>query len=199
MLATPPRIVHVRESWPIEDQDDFDAVWLKNKNNKNSTQDYETVKLLYHFDRFQKRYQTELIQPRLHPNLVHFACNWKSRIASRLRRCSQTSLDSYGFTSCSAESQPWLPTKETPKIPLHWLQDNLEVAFELIRESYLYSEAPIPPFLHTYLRRVSCSTARLWVSACFQHTHTWTSHVVSFRSRQLIHCFPVRSSTPLRQ
>lgn len=36
-----------------------------------------------------------------------------------------------------------VPTKETLKIPSCWLEDNLDIAFQLPRESYLYSEASV--------------------------------------------------------
>lgn len=141
LFATPPRVVHVQESCYIEDHDDFDAAWLK------STLSWQDFVISYQFAKFKERYQTQLI-PKLHPDLVHFAYNWHELIFDMLEP-KQTILESYGFTSSKPPHQAWPPTMKTPEIPHHLLQDDLEVAFELTRECHLYSEAPIPPLLHT--------------------------------------------------
>ncbi|KAI0143885.1 hypothetical protein F4776DRAFT_675486 [Hypoxylon sp. NC0597] len=143
ILATPPRIVHVRESWDIEDHDDF-MEFLS-----DTGSDYEESKLAYAYDRFMERYQNEIVKAKLHPDLAYFARNWRHRIPFRSRGYTQMSLESYGFTSQNAPHQPWIPTDDTPEIPLRWLEEHLSVAFELMRESYLYSKAPIPTLLHT--------------------------------------------------
>ncbi|KAI0833135.1 hypothetical protein F5Y06DRAFT_290208 [Hypoxylon sp. FL0890] len=138
ILATPPRIVHVQESWDLEDHDDCKEINL------------EGTRLAYAFVKFKERYQKEMLKAKLHPDLAYFAHNWRNCIPFRSGTYKQMSLESYGFTSSSPLShQPWLPTDDCPEIPLRWLEDHLDIAFELVRESYLYSKAPIPPLLHT--------------------------------------------------
>ncbi|OTA70372.1 hypothetical protein K449DRAFT_380416 [Hypoxylon sp. EC38] len=141
ILATPPRIVHVRESWDIEDHDDFMQFYF------DIHSDYEESKLAYAFDKFKERHKNEILKAKLHPDLAYFARNWRHRIPFRTR-ITQSSLESYGFTSQNGPHQPWLPTDDTPEIPLRWLGEHVNIAFELMRESYLYSKAPIPALLH---------------------------------------------------
>lgn len=68
-------------------------------------------------------------------------------------RNSQPALEEYGFTS-RRRPQPWQPSDTVPEIPLHWLTTQPQLAWELFRNSYLFSRAPIPPLLHT------CSDSR---------------------------------------
>ncbi|KAI1380739.1 hypothetical protein F4677DRAFT_404472 [Hypoxylon crocopeplum] len=143
ILATPPRIVHVREAWDFEKDADFRKAY--NENNLC----YEQFKYTWALEKFSERYETKPLQTNLHPDLAYFAHNWRHRIPFRSTAHTQTCLESYGFTSKVRPYQPWPPTRDTPEIPLCWLEDNVAVAFELIRESYIYSKAPIPPFLHT--------------------------------------------------
>ncbi|KAI1389899.1 uncharacterized protein F4822DRAFT_400142 [Hypoxylon trugodes] len=145
ILATPPRIVDVRESWNFEDQDEFMEEWQESGLDVG---EYEEFKLVYARDKFLERYGTEMLQTKLHPDLAYFAHSWRHRIPVRGRENSQALLEPYGFTSKNALRQPWTPTDEIPEIPLHWLENHLDVAFNLIRDSYLYSEAPIPALLH---------------------------------------------------
>lgn len=44
--------------------------------------------------------------------------------------------------------RPWAPTPELPKLPLHWLWESADSAWQLQRQSQLFSKAPIPPLLH---------------------------------------------------
>ncbi|KAH6666017.1 hypothetical protein B0J14DRAFT_660150 [Halenospora varia] len=130
------------------------------------------------FDDFVEEFKSQPLQIQsLHPSLTYFAHNWKDHIpttiaSSRINpynhhgynnntyhqyinphqprwREQQTTLDMYGFTTRKKIPQPWVPSDETPEIPLHWLIDHPEVAWELTRESFLYSSTPIPPLLHT--------------------------------------------------
>ncbi|KAI1400078.1 hypothetical protein F4819DRAFT_388291 [Hypoxylon fuscum] len=143
ILATPPRIVHVKESWENGDHDTFYQAWCDDRE-----LDYGDFIISYALQKFQEKYQDGLLNARLHPDLAYFAHNWRELIPFE-PDLTQTCLESYGFTSTAGPHQPWLPTEETPEIPLSWLEDHLDVAFELLRESRLYSEAPIPPLLHT--------------------------------------------------
>ncbi|KAI1408465.1 hypothetical protein F5Y13DRAFT_172518 [Hypoxylon sp. FL1857] len=142
ILATPPRIVHVRESWDFEDHDDFMQFYHE------SGSSYDDSKQAYAFEKFQERYRNETLKVKLHPDLAYFARNWRHRIPFGTREYTQMTLESYGFTSQPAPYQPWLPTNDTPEIPLAWLENHLDIAFKLVRQSYLYSRAPIPPLLH---------------------------------------------------
>ncbi|KAI1104749.1 hypothetical protein F4804DRAFT_176739 [Jackrogersella minutella] len=142
ILATPPRIVHVQESWGIEDRAHFDgfckATGLRD----------DTAKFSYAVEQWLDKYSLEMLQAKLHPDLAYFACNWRHHIPFQ-GPYKQTRLEDYGFTSRLGLYQPWVPTAETPEIPLSWLENYPDVAFDLIRGSYLYSEAPIPTLLHT--------------------------------------------------
>ncbi|RSL50832.1 hypothetical protein CEP53_008654 [Fusarium sp. AF-6] len=85
-------------------------------------------------------------------SLKEFAFSWRSRIPSRSK---QLTLDSFGFTSTKPPVQPWVPTSSTPEIPLDWLCEHPDVAWEFARTGYLFSRAPIPALLHT------CTESRL--------------------------------------
>ncbi|KAI0383214.1 hypothetical protein F5Y04DRAFT_278919 [Hypomontagnella monticulosa] len=143
ILATPPRVVHVRESWDFVGEDAFWDCY------DNSDHDYEDFKLEYAYHSFEDRYKANPLRVKIHPDIAYFARNWRDRIPRELRRPLQTCPESFGSTSNAASSGPWIPTEETPEIPLCWLEEDLCAAFELVRESHLYSQAPIPPLLHT--------------------------------------------------
>ncbi|KAI2625754.1 hypothetical protein GGR54DRAFT_637533 [Hypoxylon sp. NC1633] len=143
IFATPPRVVHVRESWDFEHPCELLPSLLM------SSKKCEDLKIAYAFEEFKERHRSKPLQVKLHPDLVHFARNWRRRIPFRSGTHVQSSLESYGFTSKTGYPQPWPPTDDTPEIPLRWLENHLDVAFELVRESHLYSDAPIPPLLHT--------------------------------------------------
>ncbi|KAI1082150.1 hypothetical protein F5B20DRAFT_24104 [Whalleya microplaca] len=119
ILATPPRIVDIQEE-AEEDGDEFE-------------------------DRFSRDWP----QLRLSPSLTYFAHNWRSRLYEVYRPPNQMRLDAYGFTSNKPPYRPWTPSSATPEIPIFGLVKNMSLAWELLRDSYLYSNAPIPPLLHT--------------------------------------------------
>ncbi|KAI2469493.1 hypothetical protein F4781DRAFT_218566 [Annulohypoxylon bovei var. microspora] len=157
ILATPPRIVQVRESLVLDDPEDFAesySMYDPSRSTENPPYTADDFKFDYAFEKFSERYEKELIRTKLHPDLAYFAFNWGGRVPGLAPPLTQMSLDSYGFTRQKARYQPWIPTSKTPEIPLHWLDHHLDAAFELIRESHLYSEAQIPPLLHT------CSESR---------------------------------------
>lgn len=132
ILATPPRIVHVRESFPLDNKDELKKEWSK----PEFRDDYEA---------FKERYRVKPL-PRLHPDLAYFASNWAT--AGPFPAGAQTRLEQFGFTAPSRElSGP--ETERVPQIEPIWLERHLAAAFELLRESHLYSQAPIPPLLHT--------------------------------------------------
>jgi hypothetical protein len=139
MLATPPRIVPVQEV----------------------SEDHEE---------FKERFRTTPVQLKLDPSLTHFAFNW-CRIPHihRHSRQGQQTLDSYGITGGKALHRPWEPSASTPEIPLCWLANQPRVAWELVRESHLYSKAPIPALLHT------CAESRAELMSC--------GYRLSFRTR----------------
>ncbi|KAI1455124.1 hypothetical protein F4805DRAFT_290305 [Annulohypoxylon moriforme] len=130
ILATPPRVVCVREVGFESD------AW----NDK--------------FDEFWETCRTTPIQFSLHPDLTYFAHTWVPRIESRLRSHDQPCLEAYGFTSTKSRYQPWVPTDDTPEIPSTWLADYPDTAWTMSRSASLCSSAPIPPFLHV------CSESR---------------------------------------
>ncbi|KAH8676393.1 hypothetical protein BGZ60DRAFT_525842 [Tricladium varicosporioides] len=129
------------------------------------------------FDDFVEDFKSRPLQIQgLHPSLAFFAHNWRGHIPTTITaspfnpynhdghygryhryfdpgearwREQQTTLDMYGFTTTKQVVQPWVPSDETPEIPLSWLISHPEVAWELTRESYLYSSTQIPPLLHT--------------------------------------------------
>jgi hypothetical protein len=139
MLATPPRIVPVQE-------------------------------VSENHEEFEERFRTTPVQLKLDPSLTHFAFNWR-RIPHihRHSRQGQQTLDSYGITGGKASHRPWEPSASTPKIPLCWLANQPKVAWELVRQGYLYSKAPIPALLHT------CSESRAELMNC--------GYQLSFRTR----------------
>lgn len=85
---------------------------------------------------------------RLHPDLAHFAHNWRLRIPWSSRRYKQTKLEDYGFHSSLPQYEPWEPTDNAPSIPIEWLLNFPQLAFELTREGCMYSVAAVPPLLN---------------------------------------------------
>lgn len=153
LLATPPRIVHLKEGFEFGDDHDSEEYEEFIREPKH---DRERWKLTYVYDKWEEALKGgALLQAQLHPDITYFAHNWRIRIGVPARPCSQTLLEHWGFTSPrGGPLQPWPPSAETPEIPMRWLEDHPLIAFELLRKSYLYSEAPIPPLLHT------CSESR---------------------------------------
>lgn len=97
---------------------------------------------------FEDRFNATFPQGyKIDPSIAHFSPAWKDELPLKLE--DQTSLISYGFTSSKTESKPWKPTKDCPEIPLRWLIGKPVVAYELLRRSELFSNAPIPALLHT--------------------------------------------------
>ncbi|KAI1383387.1 uncharacterized protein F4822DRAFT_75942 [Hypoxylon trugodes] len=123
-LATPPRFVHVQQR--LQDEDEF-LEWF---------------------------YDAGPSQMNLHRSLTYFAHNWRERLSSYPDLHGQRRLESYNFTNTKRIRHPWQISDETPEIPAYWLLDHSDKAYELLRKSYLYSEAPIPALLHT------CSESR---------------------------------------
>ncbi|KAI0846761.1 hypothetical protein F5Y00DRAFT_242975 [Daldinia vernicosa] len=119
LLATPPRIVHISQKH--EDIEDF-------------------------LERFNNLLPGQV---KLDPSLTYFARNWRERILSYGDIWSQRKLESCGFTTSRPIQHPWEPSKLTPEIPVPWLFEHPDVAYELLRKSVLYSKAPIPALLHT--------------------------------------------------
>ncbi|OHE92752.1 hypothetical protein CORC01_11970 [Colletotrichum orchidophilum] len=121
-LATPPRIVRVKEKTAVECED------------------------------FMETLRTHPAQLQIHPDIEFFSVNCASEIRKRMRNgrnSRQTTLEEHGITGGKPIPQPWTPSAQCPETPLAWLSDNPEVAWELVREGYLYSKAPIPTLLHT--------------------------------------------------
>lgn len=106
---------------------------------------------------FEETFGTMPVQLKLDPALAHFAFNWRWRIP---RYSTQPTLESYGFTGGKAPYRPWNPSSATPEIPLNWLGTQPRIAWELIREGYLYSKAPIPALLHM------CAESRAALMSC---------------------------------
>lgn len=150
ILATPPRIVHVEEGFELNEHDREECAKACRANRYREGGERDWL-----YDRFEQTLRGGgTLQIRLHPDIAYFAHNWRVRLPPpALPR--QTLLEDWGFTSRHGGAhQPWPPSAETPEIPLHWLAEHPQIAFELVRESFLYSRAPIPPLLHT------CSESR---------------------------------------
>jgi len=131
LLATPPRFVYV---WELPDFCDDDYSPWDN--------------FVEHLGRPET-----IASLKLHPSLTYFAHNWRHLVhwnslpGVRVER--QTRLTSYGFETRQRPYEPWAPTPETPEVPIHWLVQQPELAFQFARESYLRSTTAIPPLLHT--------------------------------------------------
>ncbi|KAM0431442.1 hypothetical protein ACHAPT_005419 [Fusarium lateritium] len=149
ILATPPRLVRVKEGFPVGDEG-----W-------ESDDDCEGKKELA-FRQFEHELKNGPLQFnfKIHPDLAYFARNWRQQIPWSPIEYKQTQLEDYGFTSTKPAYQPWAPTPETPHIPADWVAEHPGLAFELARESWLYSEAPIPAFLHVCAE--SRETLKAW-------------------------------------
>ncbi|KAF5673880.1 hypothetical protein FHETE_3267 [Fusarium heterosporum] len=133
ILATPRRVVYVKEG-PIDVKKKF--AW--------ADEGYRCY-INYAFDRFCKQQlESPTFNVILHPDLAHFSPNWESRLARLLP--TQIRLEEYGFTSNLTYDERWPADKGT--FPIQPITESLDVAFEMTRESALYSEARIPPFLH---------------------------------------------------
>lgn len=164
MLATPPRLVHVREGWEYEDE--------REKQEAKADPDGE---LLFAYQKFAQKLRDSpsSVDLRVHPEIAHFAHNWNQLrpLSRRQPILAQKTLVEYGFSSTECAHQPWKPTKETPSIPPSMLADRPGLAFELVRRSYLWSQAPIPPLLHT------CSDSRRMLQESgYQLTFATRSH-----------------------
>ena len=97
------------------------------------------------------------------PRMAYFADDWRSSI--RLRQTPprsswnfrprdpnsavQTMLTAFGFTTTKSRRLPWTPTAKCPDLPPHLLYDDPRAAWKMTRRHYLFSNAPIPPLLHT--------------------------------------------------
>ncbi|OTB03186.1 hypothetical protein M426DRAFT_321978 [Hypoxylon sp. CI-4A] len=133
ILATPPRVVLVEE-----------------KDGPGSEEWEDRI------DEFRERCWTTFGPFNLHPEIACFAHNWHPKLYSSLFYYSQNrrSLEMYGFTTTQKTYQPWIPTDEVPEIPHGWLAEHPVAAFEMMRNSSLFSLAHIPAFLHV------CSESR---------------------------------------
>ncbi|KAI9374160.1 hypothetical protein BJX61DRAFT_339960 [Aspergillus egyptiacus] len=81
------------------------------------------------------------------PDLAYFAPNWR-RVIRPINK--QSTLESFGVASGRKPYQPWEPSASTPEIPPSWLEENPDIAWQLIRDNSLWSNAPIPGLLHAY-------------------------------------------------
>ncbi|KAI0007181.1 hypothetical protein F4779DRAFT_523787 [Xylariaceae sp. FL0662B] len=98
---------------------------------------------------FRDRFKRDWPQLRLSPSIAYFARHWRALLGRALRPPRQQRLEAYGFTNSKPPYQPWAPSNATPEIPVFGLVENIPLAWQLLRESYLFSTAPIPPLLHT--------------------------------------------------
>lgn len=143
LLATEPRFVHIKTESLVE---------LTEQQEEDD---------LSHFEAF-----VQSVTPwnlNVHPTLAYFAHDWRDaiRIPKMPPRSSwnfrpripksaiQTQLTSYGFTTTKERRLPWPPTEQCPDLPPHLLYANTAAAWKMARPHKLYSEAPIPPLLHT--------------------------------------------------
>jgi hypothetical protein len=97
------------------------------------------------------------------PRMAHFAHHWMSsiRLPQTPPRSSwnfrprnpdsaiQTMLTAFGFTTTKLRRLPWTPTAECPELPPQLLYADPLAAWKMTRPHYLFSNAPIPPLLHT--------------------------------------------------
>lgn len=61
----------------------------------------------------------------------------------------QTMLTAFGFTTTKSRRLPWTPTAECPDLPPHLLYTDPVLTWKMTRPHYLFSNAPVPPLLHT--------------------------------------------------
>ncbi|KAM0421082.1 hypothetical protein ACHAPT_011153 [Fusarium lateritium] len=104
------------------------------------------------YDDFCERLHTTVNPIRLGSSLKHFAFNWRPHVP---RKGKQPPLESFGFTGARPPTQPWEPSPSTPEIPLDWLGEHPDIAWEFARRNHFYSSAPIPALLH------ACTDSRL--------------------------------------
>ncbi|KAJ3531154.1 hypothetical protein NM208_g9004 [Fusarium decemcellulare] len=136
LFATLPRIVHVKE-WPPPTPDTY--------------RDFK--------ESLSRTLPSDLP---IHPSLVHLAPYWSPYLSQYWSDYSgldgvalrQTTLTQYDFTIPSskqtkASDHPWKPCQACPRICPLWLSERPGLAWHLCRRSSLYSNAPIPPLLHT--------------------------------------------------
>ena len=137
LWATPARVVHVQE---------------------DSRQDY--TEYLEKFLKVPSDF-------RLDPSLAHFAHIWRGVIprltwdstgAEKLITDTGVSinptaphqfrLETFGFTTSKPYTTPWVPTPQCPELSLSLLSCRPTACYTMMRGGSLYSEAPIPAFLH---------------------------------------------------
>ncbi|KAF5023221.1 hypothetical protein F66182_4729 [Fusarium sp. NRRL 66182] len=94
---------------------------------------------------FRRRLRDPSNQVTLDPSLAYFSCYWRQDIKWRYP-CH--------YFERAGVVEPWELSPSIPNICHHCLRDNPNDAWRFMRESYLYSEAPIPALLHT------CSESR---------------------------------------
>ncbi|KAM5341289.1 hypothetical protein ACJ41O_014320 [Fusarium nematophilum] len=137
VLATPPRVVYIQEGFPDKVEPSDSDYW-----------DLDEKGLA--FEAFERQLESGQLRfnLKLHPDLAYFAHNWRDELPWDTLQHRQTRLEEYGFTSNKTVYEPWADTPETPRIPVGWLTEHPALAFELARQSWLYSKAPIPAFLH---------------------------------------------------
>lgn len=140
VLSTPPRLVPILENFPLSPEGQ--RRW--------EDDDEGLDKKFFAYESFAQSLGSGNLQFRmqLHPELTYFARNWRTQLALPPVSHKQTQLEKYGFTSSKPAYQPWPYTPETPEIPMDWLARHPEIAYELCRDSWFYSGAPIPAFLH---------------------------------------------------
>ncbi|KAI0135178.1 hypothetical protein F4814DRAFT_400103 [Daldinia grandis] len=141
LLATPPRMVHILQR-------------------QESIEDF--------LERFNNLVPWQV---ELHPSLSYFAQNWREQILSYKDIRSQRKLEFYGFTTSRLVQHPWEPSELTPEIPVHWLLEHPDVAYALLRKSYLRSKAPIPALLHTCVE-----SRRVLINAGYQLAFASRNH-----------------------
>lgn len=143
LMATETRIVHIKTKSLVEltEQEQQDGVSP--------------------FDAFASRVAPWNLT--VDPKMAHFAQDWRSSIQLRPTppRSSwnfrprnpgsaiQTMLIAFGFTTTKSRRLPWTPTAECPDLPPHLLYADPLAAWKMTRPHYLFSNAPIPPLLHT--------------------------------------------------
>ncbi|KAK1149617.1 hypothetical protein N8T08_005166 [Aspergillus melleus] len=102
-------------------------------------------------DEFLRNLNTIAFERRLCPSLTHFAHHWRYYIPENFR---QPTLEGFGFTDARPRYQPWEPSDATPEIGIKWLAEQPKLAWEMLRESYMYIYTSIPELLHVC--RESC-------------------------------------------
>ncbi|WYZ42047.1 hypothetical protein EsH8_V_000942 [Colletotrichum jinshuiense] len=139
LLATPPRVVSLNEQTKIS------------------------------YKEFRNQLRTQTLRPEIHPDIEFFRVNWAAIIQTRVQNLANPprlfstpghsfrpeTLEFFGIVEGGHLQQPpRTPSKIGPGRSCHWMMDVPDIAWEFAREGYLYSQAPIPPLLHT------CSDSR---------------------------------------